>query len=191
MCGRFFVPEDDETALLRRILGELRERNIAVKTREVNPGDIAAVIANNRRLEPTAFGMHWGYRLPDGKLIFNARSETAASKPMFSDGIMQRRCLIPAKHYFEWQHNGKNKTKFAIAPQNSNSLLLAGIYRIEKNQPVFSVLTREPADSISFIHDRMPVILPNEAMSDWLNPKFNGIEVLRSAVLDVSSVQCG
>lgn len=104
---------------------------------------------------------------------------------------MQRRCLIPAKYYFEWQHNGKSKTKFAIAPQNSDGLLLAGIYRIEKHQPVFSVLTREPADSISFIHDRMPVILPNEAMSDWLNPKFNGIEVLRSAVLDVSHIQCG
>ena len=60
-----------------------------------------AVTASNRKLEPQAFGMKWGYQLPDGKLIFNARSETAAQKVMFADGMRQRRCLIPADSYYE------------------------------------------------------------------------------------------
>lgn len=190
MCGRFYVPEEPETAFLKQVLGQLQEKNVAVKTGEINPGDVAAVIANNRRMQPTAFGMHWGYRLPDGKLVFNTRSETASQKPLFKDGFAQRRCLIPAKHYFEWQHIGKAKTKFAIAPTDADSLLLAGIYRIENNQPVFSILTRTPAISIADIHDRMPVILPEDAMQDWLNPNYNASEVLQAAVLNVNSWKC-
>jgi len=51
-------------------------------------------------------------------------------------------------------------------------------------------LTREPASSISFIHDRMPVILPRELTTDWLNPRFKAEDVLRSATLDISFSAC-
>lgn len=34
------------------------------------------------------------------------------------------------------------------------------------------ILTREPAESIAFIHNRMPVILPSEAKVDWLNVRY-------------------
>ena len=129
--------------------------------------------------------MKWSYQLPDGKLIFNARSETAAQKAMFADGMRQRRCLVPADYYYEWQKTGQGKQKYAIAPADVNGFFLAGIYRIEQGRPVFSILTKDPAESIAFIHNRMPVILPNEVMSDWLNPKYNGIEILGSAASDM------
>ena len=186
MCGRFYVPTG-ETEYFRQVLDDLKERGIGVKTGEVNPGDVAAVLANNRRLVPTAFGMKWGYRLANGKLVFNTRSETASEKPLFQDGFAQRRCLIPAAHYFEWQQGDKGKTKFAIAPPDAEGLLLAGIYRLEQGQAVFSVLTRSPAEAVAEIHDRMPVILPQEVAGDWLNPKYKAEEVLRSAVLDLVS----
>lgn len=86
MCGRFYVPEDSETAMLRKILENLETRNVSVKTGEVSPGDVVAVIASNRELKPQPFGMFWGYHLPNGKLLFNARSETAAQKAIFADG---------------------------------------------------------------------------------------------------------
>jgi putative SOS response-associated peptidase YedK len=38
--------------------------------------------------------------------MFNARGETAAVKPLFADGMKQRRCLIPATCYFEWKKRG-------------------------------------------------------------------------------------
>lgn len=80
MCGRFYVPEDSEIAMLRKVMENLEGRNVTVKTGEVSPGDVAAVIASNRELKPQPFGMLWGYHLPHGKLLFNARSETAAQK---------------------------------------------------------------------------------------------------------------
>ena len=190
MCGRYNFSKNSSSPMVQKVLETLQDRQIEVKTGEVNPGDVAAVIASNRKLAPQAFGMKWGYKLPDGKLIFNARSETAAQKAMFADGMRQRRCLIPADCYYEWQKTTQGKQKYQLAPSDANGFFLAGIYRIEQGSAVFSVLTKEPVESIAFIHHRMPVILPREAMSDWLNPRYNGIEILNAAVGDIRFDSC-
>lgn len=193
MCGRYYIPDEDSAAELQEIIEQINRRNNArtpLKTGEIAPSDTAPVLANNRSLTITPFAMKWGYTMSNGKLVFNARSETAAEKPLFRDGMTQRRCLVPAAHYFEWEKRGREKIKYAIKPSDVSVLYMAGIYRIENGVPVFSILTREPASSISFIHDRMPVILPREMMSDWLNPHFKADEVLRSATLNISFSAC-
>lgn len=190
MCGRYNFSNDSSSAMVQVVLQNLQERQIEVKTGEVFPGDIAAVIASNRMLEPQAFVTKWGYQLPDQKLVFNARSETVAQKAMFADGMRQRRCLVPADCYYEWQKTKRGKQKYAISPNAFDGFFLAAIYRIEQGRPVFSILTREPAQSIAFIHNRMPVILPNDAMKDWLNPRFNGIDILRFAIENMKYNQC-
>ena len=188
MCGRYNFSKESSSEMIQAVLENLQSRQIEVKTGEVNPGDVAAVIASNRKLEPQAFGMKWGYKLPNGKLIFNARSETAAQKAMFADGMRQRRCLIPADCYYEWQKTGQGKQKYEIAPADADGFFLAGIYRIEQGRPVFSILTKEPVESIAFIHNRMPLIIPNDAMNDWLNPRFDGCDILKSAIKDLNYV---
>ena len=190
MCGRFYVPEDDSVQMIRAVMEALEHRNISAKTGEVFPGDTAAVIASNRRLEPQPFAMEWGYHLPDGKRIINARSETAAQKAMFKDGMRQRRCLIPVAHYYEWEKAAGKKVKYAIEPKNSDGFYLAGIYRIEAGKPVFTILTSAAAEGISFIHERMPVILPSEATTDWLNPRYHGNDILRAALTDMEYKAC-
>lgn len=193
MCGRYYIPDEDYAAELQEIIEQINRRNSTgtpLKTGEIAPSDTAPVLANNRSLAITPFAMKWGYTMSNGKLVFNARSETAAEKPLFRDGMTQRRCLVPAAHYFEWEKRGREKIKYAIKPSDVSVLYMAGIYRIENGVPVFSILTREPASSISFIHDRMPVILPREMMSDWLNPHFKADEVLCSATLNISFSAC-
>ena len=190
MCGRIYIPEDAGTQMLRAIFDHLEHRNVIVKTGEVSPGDMAAVVASNRRREPQPFAMEWGYHLPNGKLVFNTRSETAAEKPLFADGMRQRRCLIPAAHYFEWAQKADGKTKYAIAPKSGEGFFLAGIYRMEAGRPVFSILTRSPSEEIAFIHPRMPVILPTEVTADWLNPDYRGVDILRAAVTDMAYRAC-
>ena len=185
MCGRFHFPKESQNAMLHAVLEELEQRNIQVKTGDVFPGDLAAVIASNRKMEPQVFAMEWGYKMPDGKRIFNARSETASNKAMFADGMRQRRCLIPAAHYYEWQKTSDGKIKYSLAPKGSEGFYLAGIYRIENGVPVFSILTKTPAESISFIHNRMPVILPQIVMADWLDPRYRGEAVLEAAVSEM------
>ena len=182
MCGRFYVPKDTSIQMIRAIVEQLEHRNVKVKTGDVFPGDMAAVVASNRRLEPQPFVMEWGYHLPDGKRIINARSETVAQKAMFADGIRQRRCLIPAQHYYEWEKADGRKVKYAIEPEGSDGFFLAGIYRMEAGKTVFTILTRDAAEGIAFIHDRMPVILPHEAAMDWLNPRYHGDDILKAAM---------
>ena len=77
MCYKFYVPAHQELDYLDEILEYLEARKVSVKTGNVTPGDVAAVIANSRERKPQPFGMLWGYRLPNGKLVYNARSETA------------------------------------------------------------------------------------------------------------------
>ena len=125
MCGRYTFSAKSDSEMIQRVQESLEARNIEVKTGVVNPGDVAAVIASNRRLEPQVFGMKWGYSLSNGELVFNARSESAADKALFADGMKQRRCLIPADSYFEWQHLEKKKQKYEIAPDGSAGFCLA------------------------------------------------------------------
>ena len=190
MCGRYYIEDEDSAEELRQIIEEVQrksaERVETVRTGEVFPSDLAPVIANNRQLVPTPFAMKWGYSLPDGKLIINARSETAAEKSLFRDGMLNRRCLVPASNYFEWEKRGREKVKYAIRPVGRPILYMAGVYRMEGGRPVFAILTREPAEPIAFIHDRMPVILPSEAQAEWLDIRNDGRDVLKSALTDMS-----
>ena len=180
MCGRYYIAEEDQAEELRRIIDEANRRSKeAVKTGEVCPTDLAAVVANNRNGDKASFAMRWGYKLPKGLLI-NARSETAADKPLFKDGMERRRCLVPASWYFEWEKRGKTKIKYAIAPESAGMIYLAGIYRKEPDAgtAAFVILTRPVAQSIAFIHDRMPAILSVELSRAWLDPHNDPREIL-------------
>lgn len=193
MCGRYYIEDDDVQEELLKIIEEVQRRTsaaenpVALKAHgEIFPTDTVPVIANNRDMRPTPFAMQWGYTMPDGKRIINARSETALEKPLFKDGMLQRRCLIPASGYYEWEKRDGKKIKYAIKPEGANLLYMAGIYRMEKGLPVFSILTREVAPGIAFIHDRMPVILTEASRRNWLDIHNPADEIIREALLDMS-----
>ena len=72
MCGRFYVPEDDDNELIVRIIRQAEERAERLRTGPVARGEVfpdmtVAALAPSRRGGPEAFPMHWGYRLRDGK----------------------------------------------------------------------------------------------------------------------------
>ena len=62
---------------------------------------------------------------------------------------------------------------------------LCGLYRIEEGLPVFVILTREPAEEIRFIHDRMPLIMPAELAGEWIRPDARQEELLACAAADM------
>ena len=139
------------------------------------------------------FWMVWGFTNPrGGSPIVNCRTETAGSKQFWQDSWRQRRCIIPASYYFEWSSEYRTdgtKQKYLLQPKDSNITFLAGLYRIEERNglqiPVFTVLTRVPGESIRFIHDRMPVILPVERIRDWIAPDSNPEQVARAAMTEI------
>lgn len=159
---------------------------------EVFPDSLVPVIATNRAGQKTVFPMVWGYHV-DGiaRVIANARTETAAEKPSFKEGWAMHRCIIPASWYYEWEHiptaSGKTKAgdKYAIIPRDSRMTWLCGLYRMENGYPHFVILTRQPGESVAFIHDRMPLILPEDRAEHWIDPKVNPHLLLSSALTDM------
>ena len=170
MCGRYWLEPEDDAELLR-IIDQLNrvDPELEVKTGgEIFPGDGVPTLCLSRAGNVRPFAMAWGYRMPDGRRLINARSETAAEKPIFRDSMRSRRCLLPMSAYFEWEHRGRERIKYRITPEAGGLHYLAGLYRFEGNRPVCTVLTAEAAPEIAFIHHRMPVILPEERGEGWL-----------------------
>ena len=72
-----------------------------------------------------------------------------------------------------------------IQPKGSTITWLCGLYRIEEGLPVFVILTREPGEEIRFIHDRMPLILPEKYIDDWIRPDTKPEELLPEALTEM------
>ena len=190
MCCRYLLEESPE---LRPIIEAMNRSPLAGRlfssaslrcAGEVRPSDAAPVFAPDRRGAPAVFPMKWGF---SGKsLIINARTETAASRPMFRDSWQSRRCAVPASCYFEWEHPAspeswkRTGTKYRLQ-QDAALTWLCGLYRLEEGVPCFVILTREPGESIRFIHDRMPLILPEDAAMEWIRPETRPEDLLSLA----------
>ena len=186
MCGRYWIESTEGWEKIFHALRRLPTPEKAKSAGEIFPGDFVPVIANNKKQEPSVFWMQWGLQTIQGTMIINARSETASLKPMFQESMQYRRCLIPASHYFEWEHQGKEKVRYVIQPGEGEMMYMAALYRMEGNQPVFVILTREAESEIRFIHHRMPVMLPESACRDWLDPQISHKELLQKAVLSTT-----
>ena len=195
MCCRYWTDESPE---LRPIVEEMNRSPLMRKWQdkakvksygEIFPTDVVPVIAPNRSGLRTVYPMKWGY---SGKsLLMNARSETAAEKLTFREDWVRHRCIVPASWYFEWEHypgsDGKKHTgdKYLIHPKDSAVTWLCGLYRIENGLPVFVILTREPGETLRFLHDRMPLIMPDELVTEWIRPDRKPEELLPGALTDM------
>ena len=195
MCCRYWTDESPE---LRPIVEEMNRSPLMKKWQdkakvksygEIFPTDVVPVIAPNRSGLRTVYPMKWGY---SGKsLLMNARSETAAEKLTFREDWVRHRCIVPASWYFEWEHypgsDGKKHTgdKYMIHPKDSAVTWLCGLYRIENGLPVFVILTREPGEALRFLHDRMPLIMPEELVTEWIRPDRKPEELLPRALTDM------
>ena len=200
MCTRFHIELSDE--VFRRIVEESDNSPVLRKFRtsplhyvregEVRPTDVVPVLAPDPSGRRRVYPMRFGYTFPGKSApIVNARVETAGEKPSFSRDYRSHRCIIPASWYYEWEHlrNSEGKIitgrKFLIQPAGAKRTWLAGLYRIEDGLPRFVILTRQPSEAVRKIHDRMPLILPEERIDDWINPSGNPEELLPFAVTDL------
>jgi putative SOS response-associated peptidase YedK len=109
---------------------------------------------------------------------FNARSESIDKKPSFSNSFRSKRCLIPVKGFFEWQHAGNEKIPWYIYHSENEILSIAGLYdewiadTTGEIFSTFSIVTTDANDMMAEIHNskkRMPVILDKSGEALWIN----------------------
>lgn len=113
----------------------------------------------------------------------NARSETAATKPAFSDALKFRRCLIPADGFYEWQKAGRASQPYCFEVGRGELFAFAGIWDrwrdpTGKLVETCSILTTTANALTATVHDRMPVILESDGCDQWLQPKMHDLGAL-------------
>lgn len=186
MCGRYFF--GDRTAdEVEKELG-LRPGSISPRLGDATPGMMLPGIvrkrnnAGNNGTQSSNAGeidvqdLFWGLTGGDGKLIINARAESAEDKPMFSESIMRRRCLLPAAGFYEWD---RDKTRFVFKRPDGKPMYLAGFYDLSANKDSFVILTTAANKSMEPVHDRMPVMIDAVNAQDYLQDTASALDMLK------------
>lgn len=175
MCGRY-VTEEDTSVDMGALYHELNISypNISLKSGEIFPTDTVPLLCGR---DQDVLPATWGYPGFQNKgVIINARSESVTEKPMFRDGFMNHRCIVPTNGYYEWS---KSKEKCRFNLPGISMVYLAGIYRNTPDGIRFVILTTEANESVSPIHHRMPVILTSDMMSSWMYSAKEAFECLQ------------
>lgn len=179
MCGRYSLTKVDRALLERFDLFDLPE---VIPRYNVAPTQLAPIVrrkrdADARELVMARFGLvpSWSPDLSGGAKMINARSETVMEKPPFRDAFQQRRCLVPADGFFEWEKRGKERVPHWFHLRDASVFAFAGLwerwYDEDKNRiESFTILTTKPNALVQPLHDRMPVILRPEDYALWLDP---------------------
>ncbi len=116
----------------------------------------------------------WSKDKKTGSGFINARSETVHQKPSFRSSFKTKRCLVPADGYIEWEKTAEGKTPHYIYLPSKEIFSFAGLWSDSQGEegPVrtFSIITAEASPQLRSLHDRMPVIMPQDQRQAWLNP---------------------
>jgi putative SOS response-associated peptidase YedK len=180
MCGRFTLTVDpgqlQEAFPWAAISDDFNPRyNIA-------PTQPIAVIPNDgqNRMDFFVWGLipSWAKDPEIGNRLINARAETLAEKPAFRSAFKRRRCLILADGFYEWKSNSGNKIKTPMYIQLISKLpfAFAGLWEIWNSRDgseirSCTIITTQPNQMMAEIHNRMPVILPDQHYQRWLSPE--------------------
>jgi len=166
MCGRFSL------AVTHKSLTEHFnvKKGIFFESRyNIAPGELIPIIKIMGELE----FLRWGF-VPKFKAnqekepgFINVRSETVLDKISFRQAFIRQRCLVMANGFYEWKKIGKTKQPFFVHQKDNTLFAMAGIWE----GSTFGILTRAANPLIAPIHDRMPVIIPAEHYSAWLDVK--------------------
>jgi putative SOS response-associated peptidase YedK len=145
---------------------------------------------------------HWGL-IPSwakerkiGAKMINARSETIAEKPAFRGLVKNKRLIIPMDGFYEWKPgsaDGPLNTKGKPLKQpmfihriDGEPLAVAGLWSAWKDPSdpeqrwlhSATVITTAANELMSSVHDRMPVLVPQDRWDEWLDPSNPDIESL-------------
>lgn len=162
---------------------------------EAFPSSVVALIV------PTGCGaqlavadMAWGFDAPwKAGAVFNTRIETALGETagMWADAIGRRRCVVPARAFFE-SHASETvpsartgrpvKRQYAFRNADGSPLLMAGVH--ERGR--FSIVTTAPNETVSRVHGRMPLVLAPGEAALWLAGRYEGLADRSSVHLEAA-----
>ncbi|HEY7735593.1 MAG TPA: SOS response-associated peptidase [Candidatus Limnocylindrales bacterium] len=177
MCGRF--TQQRPTTELAEIFGAEDLADDPGSHFNVAPTDEASVVVERdgrRAVTRYRWGLlpHW---VEDGRTAakrINARAETLERSPAFREAFRRRRCLVPVDSFYEWRREGGIRQPYRIAGGDGRPLVLAGLWAGRRDPETehvvrtFTIVTTRANTRIAELHDRMPVVLGEDAWNRWL-----------------------
>ncbi len=174
MCGRYELTTEFQNlpAILKKDQPNGFSKNYA-QQQLIRPTNPVIVLKNEGKVSTTL--MFWGFISEWSKAPFesstpkpfNARAETVKEKKLFRGSWRHKRCVLPANGFFE--------KGYRIRRKDSQPFWLAGIWN-KWMSPEGSelesccVLTTKANNLVSPLHNRMPVIIPNRVLNEWIEP---------------------
>lgn len=173
MCGRLNVHEHKGVQGLLEQLGiTLAPERFSVR-HNIAPG--ALLLGAFDSGGPQLAEMEWGIVPPWAKPetfsrpLINARAETIWEKPSFRKLVKEKRMIIPVNGFYEWKRSKGANTPYYFDACVAGAIALGGIYQVSKDGVMqCCVVTTQANQLMQPIHHRMPVIVPAEAMTDWI-----------------------
>lgn len=191
MCGRFAqfstLERLRETFSIDTVECELTANYNVAPTQEVS----AVLRRKGNRLVRLHWGLvpFWAKDRSGASRLINARSESVKEKPSFRNAFRERRCLIVADGFYEWEKTPRGKQPWFLTLPGGGSFAFAGLWEIWNSpdrEPHASctILTAPAGESIRSIHDRMPVVLLPDDYDAWLDPENRDPKKLESLLQD-------
>ncbi len=205
MCGRYAIIDGKKVLATFPLLRQVTERDNALAELpryNAAPMQRLPVIAN-RDGTLVAERMQWWLiphwsKEPKSKFsTFNAKCETIEKSRLFGPYFKSSRCLVPADAFYEWKKEtvkkdvgGRQrvvsvKQPYCVRMKDETPFMFAGIFSVWKDAEKevelasFAILTTEPNDLMSRIHNRMPVILSPPSFEQWLDRENHDSESLK------------
>lgn len=188
MCGRFALPNPSRLIVLP--LGVDIPVDLEARYNIAPASTVPLVVESRsgRRFEKARWGLvpFWADDPSIGNRLANARADGVATKPSFRNAFRQRRGLMPAGLYYEWQAipGQKRKQPWCIGLADREPFVMAALWErwTPKDQPdaeplvTCCIITTDANDATRAIHDRMPVIIAPGDIAQWLDPATTGAD---------------
>lgn len=179
MCGRYarYQPLTDWL----ESLGSEADADLLAKLHDdgprynIPPGTKTWIAAFDVNGDMSLAEHKWAFPTSRGNRI-NVRSETAHRVPDYRGHFDHHRCVVLANGFYEPKGAKTEKYRpwYFFRPKDESPLFLGAIAKEEG----FSILTREPVDPVAKVHERTPVMVPNEHVLEWLDPEIAGRDAL-------------
>lgn len=177
MCGRFTLTIDPSS--LQQAFPWAVIPDDLFPRYNIAPSQPVAVIPNtgDDAVSMYKWGLipSWAKDPSIGNRMINARAESLAEKPSFRNAFRRRRCLILADGFYEWKQDPgvKAKQPVYIRMHDNRPFGFAGLWESWKSPDgseirSCTIITTQPNELLKPIHNRMPVILPEDAYPHWL-----------------------
>ncbi len=203
MCGRFTLRTPEKT--LASMFDGLRFPDLKPRYNIAPTQDVVCIRQTelgDNEVAMLRWGLvpFWAKDIKMGARMINARSETAASKPSFRAAFQRRRCLVLADGFYEWKKVGQEKQPFYVTQNGDAPFCMAGLWeswrpnqsdkRDEgKHFETCTILTTAANSMMASLHDRMPVILPEDRYDLWLDREFKDRQRLEGLLVPTDGQQ--